>query len=381
VLRRPVDPGRQRHLDRPVRAGAGGGRVPGPVRCAPGPRPQGRAERGRARGDPGGLTRSRAAILAAPPPLPSPRWCGPSLSRWPRRRGCGPGGPRRAPHRRARRCGVPPPGAMLGAVPRRRARWRRGAHRRTYRTGSGGRWRRSTRGRASGSAATAGSASSAASRSDRAGRAAIGFPAMESDAAGEALAAVPAGRVVLSDRRTRRGWEVELAPYRIGVLPVTRELYAPVAGGPPEGAAGDRRPVGGVSWWDALRFCNALSEAEGLAPGYRWDEAAEEAEWDASADGYRLPTEAEWEYACRAGTDGPRYGPLDEIAWYRGNSQGRPREAGGKRPNAWGLHDTLGGVWEWCWDLYDPEVYGGYRVLRGGGWFDEHWSCRASVRR
>jgi len=204
---------------------------------------------------------------------------------------------------------------------------------------------------------------------------------MESDAAGEALAAVPAGRVVLSDRRTRRGWEVELAPYRIGVLPVTRELYARVAGGPPEGAVGDRRPVEGVSWWDALRFCNALSEAEGLAPGYRWDEAAEEAEWDASADGYRLPTEAEWEYACRAGTDGPRYGPLDEIAWYRGNSQGRPREAGGKRPNAWGLHDTLGGVWEWCWDLYDPEVYGGYRVLRGGGWFDEHWSCRASVRR
>ena len=54
---------------------------------------------------------------------------------------------------------------------------------------------------------------------------------------------------------------------------------------------------------------------------------------------------------------------------------------GGKQPNAWGLHDTLGNVWEWCWDLYDPEVYGTYRVLRGGGWFDEHWSCRASVRR
>ncbi|MBA8827307.1 formylglycine-generating enzyme required for sulfatase activity [Saccharopolyspora lacisalsi] len=58
-----------------------------------------------------------------------------------------------------------------------------------------------------------------------------------------------------------------------------------------------------------------------------------------------------------------------------------PRRGGGKRPNAWGLHDMLGNVWEWCWDLYDPEVYGAYRVLRGGGWFDEHWSCRASVRR
>ena len=54
---------------------------------------------------------------------------------------------------------------------------------------------------------------------------------------------------------------------------------------------------------------------------------------------------------------------------------------GGKRPNPWGLYDMLGNVWEWCWDVYDAEVYGSYRVLRGGGWFDEHWSCRASVRR
>ena len=103
--------------------------------------------------------------------------------------------------------------------------------------------------------------------------------------------------------------------------------------------------------------------------------------WDEDADGYRLPTEAEWEYACRAGSDGPRYGPLEEIAWYRGNSGGRSHEVGGKRPNAWGFHDMLGNVWDWCWDLYDPEVYGTYRVLRGGGWFDEHWSCRAGVRR
>ncbi len=69
------------------------------------------------------------------------------------------------------------------------------------------------------------------------------------------------------------------------------------------------------------------------------------------------------------------------IAWYRGNSDGRPHEVGGKQPNAWGLHDPLGNVWEWCWDLYDREVYGTYRVLRGAGWFDEHWSCRAFVRR
>ena len=99
------------------------------------------------------------------------------------------------------------------------------------------------------------------------------------------------------------------------------------------------------------------------------------------ADGYRLPTEAEWEYACRAGTTGPRYGPLDVIAFYRQNSGERVHAVGSKRPNAWGLYDLLGNVWEWCWDLYDADVYGSYRVLRGGGWFDEHWSVRASVRR
>ncbi|UOE22198.1 SUMF1/EgtB/PvdO family nonheme iron enzyme [Thermobifida halotolerans] len=192
---------------------------------------------------------------------------------------------------------------------------------------------------------------------------------------------LPAGRVTLSDRRTRRRWSVELAPYRIAAFPVTQERYARVTGECPSTARGDRLPVEEVSWWDAVRFCNALSRHEGLTPAYRPRADVEEVEWDASADGYRLPTEAEWEYACRAGTTGPRYGPLDEIAWYRRNSDERIRPVGGRRPNAWGLYDMLGNVWEWCWDRYDAEVYGTYRVLRGGGWFDEHWSCRASVRR
>jgi formylglycine-generating enzyme required for sulfatase activity len=128
-----------------------------------------------------------------------------------------------------------------------------------------------------------------------------------------------------------------------------------------------------------VRFCNILSQRDGRTLAYRV--AGDVVECDFAADGYRLPTEAEWEYACRAGTSGPRYGPLDDVAWYRGNSEERPREVGGKEPNAWGLYDMLGNVWDWCWDVYDAEVYGPYRVLRGGGWFDEHWSCRASVRR
>ncbi|HEX6681252.1 MAG TPA: formylglycine-generating enzyme family protein [Candidatus Limnocylindrales bacterium] len=179
------------------------------------------------------------------------------------------------------------------------------------------------------------------------------------------MIAVAPGRVSLSDRRTQRRWTVELEPYRLGAFPITQAQYALVTGERPSAAGGDRLPVEGVSWWDAIRFCNAMSRGEGLAPAYRFDAGGEGIEWDLSADGYRLPTEAEWEYACRAGTTGPRYGPLDEIAWYRD----------------WGLYDMLGNVWDWCWDIYDAEVYGTYRVLRGGGWFDEHWSCRVSVRR
>ena len=218
-----------------------------------------------------------------------------------------------------------------------------------------------------------------------------------------ATVSVPAGRVTLSDRRTQRSWQVEVQEFRLAAVPVTQLEYAQVTGSWPSTARRERCPVEGVSWWDAVRFCNALSRRVGLAPAYRLegdlsgildapgdlgavpagdlDAAAGRIEWDRAADGYRLPTEAEWEHACRAGTSGPRYGALDEIAWYRDNSGGRVHEVGGKRPNAWGLHDMLGNVWDWCWDVYDPEVYGSYRVLRGGGWFDEHWSCRASVRR
>ncbi len=215
------------------------------------------------------------------------------------------------------------------------------------------------------------------------------------------MIAVPAGRVTLADRRTQRSWPVELAPYLLGVCQVTQAQYARVTGeradgGEPAGSGhgpgtgervgiGERGrlPVEGVSWWEAVRFCNALSERDGFTPAYRFgaDGGGESVEWDVAADGYRLPTEAEWEHACRAGTTGPRYGPLDEIAWHRGNSGERIHQVGGKLPNPWGLHDMLGNAWDWCWDIYDAEVYDSYRVLRGGGWFDEHWSCRASVRR
>ncbi|MCX4821393.1 formylglycine-generating enzyme family protein [Streptomyces sp. NBC_01142] len=195
------------------------------------------------------------------------------------------------------------------------------------------------------------------------------------------MIAIPPGQVTLSDRRTQRSWPVSLAPYELAAFPVTQALYTHITGQRPSAAQGDRLPVESVSWWDAVRFCNALSQRDGLASAYHLHADGEGIEWDASADGYRLPTEAEWEHACRAGTTGPRYGPLDEIAWYRGNSRERIHDVGDRQPNAWGLYDMLGNVWDWCWDIYDAEVYGAYRVLRGGGWFDEQWSCRASARR
>ncbi|HEY8720657.1 formylglycine-generating enzyme family protein [Pengzhenrongella sp.] len=203
---------------------------------------------------------------------------------------------------------------------------------------------------------------------------------MDTDPERELIAIGP-GQVTLSDRRTQRTWSVDLAPYQLAARPVTQARYEQVTGRRPSTARGDRLPVEGVSWLDAVGFCNALSDRGGLAPAYLVKDDAEDIAWDAAADGYRLPTEAEWQHACRAGTTGPRYGPLDEIAWHRGNSGERMHDVGGKQPNAWGLYDMLGNVWEWCWDVYDAEVYGAYRVLRGGGWFDERWSCRVAVRR
>lgn len=193
------------------------------------------------------------------------------------------------------------------------------------------------------------------------------------------LVSVPMGSVRLRDRRTQTAWVVQLETYLLSSVPVTQAQYRDVLGESPSMSSGGLLPVETVSWLDAIRFCNALSAREQLTLAY--EVATDEVAAVEGADGFRLPTEAEWEHACRAGSTAARYGELGEIAWYANNSDDSSHEVGGKLPNAWGLHDMLGNVWEWCFDRYDPEVYGDYRVLRGGGWSDPEWSCRAGVRR
>ncbi|MEE1778311.1 formylglycine-generating enzyme family protein [[Kitasatospora] papulosa] len=192
---------------------------------------------------------------------------------------------------------------------------------------------------------------------------------------------IPAGTVDLRDDRRGAQWQEDVEPFQLARLPVTLGQYWALTDTAPDPSVSHALPVTNVSWLDAVDLCNRFSERIGLAPVYSRDAASGEVVRDPAADGYRLPTEAEWQYACKAGTTGYRYGEIDTIAWYEGNSDGRLHDVGGRRPNAWGLYDMLGNVWEWCWDLYDAEVYGAYRTFRGGGWAEAERGCGATVRR
>ena len=188
--------------------------------------------------------------------------------------------------------------------------------------------------------------------------------------------------------------QVQVSALRMGLTPVTRGQWRAVMGhdrgqwravmGDDRGPGGDTHPVTEVSWEDALHFCNRLSKQQGYRPCYRQTGLGPRRHWvcDWQAGGYRLPTEAEWEYGCRAGT-GTRWSSGDDLeslgdaAWFKQNSGGAAHPVAEKGPNPWGLHDLHGNVWEWCWDWYGPyrpddsidprgAAQGQSRVVRGG---------------
>jgi formylglycine-generating enzyme required for sulfatase activity len=165
---------------------------------------------------------------------------------------------------------------------------------------------------------------------------------------------------------------------------VTQKQWREVMGSNPSHFKGDDLPVECVSWYEAVDYCNRLSRKEGLASAYRIN--GEQVSWDISANGYRLPTEAEWEYAARGGNKSRGYtyagsNVVDQVGWYHDNSGNKTHEVGQKRPNELGLYDMSGNVSEWCWDWYgeyhsssqtDPRgpSGGSDRVYRGGSWND-----------
>jgi len=203
----------------------------------------------------------------------------------------------------------------------------------------------------------------------------------ENSSVQEQMICIPKGCIVLRDDRIQKEWNVEIDSFLLARYPVTQQLYLSITGTSPSAFHGDHKPVETVSFIDAALFCNLLSKREALKECYAFGRHETDIVFNSQSDGYRLPSEAEWEYACRAGSSKPVYGKIDEIAWYKGNSENETHTVGLKKPNTWGLYDMLGNVWEWCGDIYDENVYGTYRIFRGGGWNDTKRGCLGSNRR
>lgn len=207
--------------------------------------------------------------------------------------------------------------------------------------------------------------------------------------------------------------EVMLDDYYMGVYEVTQKEYESVMGENPSSFSGENLPVENVSWLEAVTYCNARSEAEGLAPVYQIE--GMDVKWNKGADGYRLPTEAEWEYACRAGTVTPfntetsisteesnYWGDypyeIEDNYFTQENLETKPGiyrettvDVGSFSPNTWGLYDMHGNVGEWVWDYYgnygvdtqnNPTgpAEGTRKVNRGGGWNDFAKNLRSAYR-
>jgi formylglycine-generating enzyme required for sulfatase activity len=209
---------------------------------------------------------------------------------------------------------------------------------------------------------------------------------------------------------------VTLNSFYIGKYEVTQGEYKAIVGYNPASGygVGNNYPVYNVNWYDAIKYCNLRSMNEGLTPVYSISGSTNPANWGSvpsssnitwnaavcnwNGNGYRLPTEAEWEYAARGATNSPDYlfsgsDNIDNVAWYDDNSDSEVHLVGCKDANRLGLYDMSGNVWEWCWDWYDASYYssspsnnprgpanGLYRVLRGGCWYHGLSNCRVACR-
>jgi len=199
---------------------------------------------------------------------------------------------------------------------------------------------------------------------------------------GMKLAYIPAGTFQMGSAADEKGRQNDELRHSVtltkgfwmGVTEVTQRQWKAIMGGNPSNFKGDDLPVEKISWKQAAEFCKKLSLKE--------------------KKNYRLPTEAEWEYACRAGATGAfaGTGDINEMGWYSANSSGRTHPVAGKKPNGWGLYDMHGNVSEWCGDFYSPDypqgpvvdpkgpAKGKYRVIRGGSWSHFNRSSRSAAR-
>ena len=183
-------------------------------------------------------------------------------------------------------------------------------------------------------------------------------------------------------------------PFWVADSPVTQMLYRSILGKNPSRFKNEDNPVEMVSWFDAIQFCNALSLRENLQPCYEVkSEEDEDVRWDRQANGYRLLTEAEWEYVARSGGVQVYAGSNEsmDVAWFSGNSSGTTQPVKKKDPTLWGLYDLSGNVWEWCWDWFAEYVDGNAtdpigpkegrgRSFRGGSWAVPEKMVRTSQR-
>jgi formylglycine-generating enzyme required for sulfatase activity len=204
------------------------------------------------------------------------------------------------------------------------------------------------------------------------------------------LKAITPGTFIMGSPDTEAGHSDDERPltrvtitkvFWLGQTEVTQAQWQAVMGSNPSKFVGADRPVETVSWNDAMAFCQKLTaqeQAAGRLPaGFR----------------YTLPTEAQWEYSCRAGTTGPFAGPLDVMGWYSANSGEETKPVRQKQANAWGLYDMHGNVWEWCLDRYADRLPGGsvddpqgapsgsFRIRRGGSYSFSEGFCRSPGQR